>query len=77
MQILYQNQYDVSFFTFLNMRRLGQDGVIQAQTFAGFLNQNPGMYKLWLMDQDSRAVMAHDWHTMVNEYLPSVTKEGS
>ena len=75
MQILYQNQYDVSFFTFLNMRRLGQDGVTQAQTFAEFLNQNPGMYKLWQTDQDRRAVAANDWRTMVNQYLSGVTKE--
>jgi hypothetical protein len=46
-QILFQSEYQIMFFIYMNSKRQGDDGLIQARNFASFLCANPIMERAW------------------------------
>ena len=52
LQILFQSEYQIMLFTFMNQRRLGENGDIQARNFSRFLADNRAMEEIWKFSKD-------------------------
>lgn len=77
LKLLYQNEGATMFFTYLNFRRLGEDGTIQAFNLARFLFENPGMMRVWRAENDKwpAAGALQKWRDQVNEQLELLLNE--
>jgi hypothetical protein len=78
LRVLYSNEQQTMFFTFMNFRRLGADGDIQAFNFARYLYTYPAMIECWNRDTSewaSRNEVTTIWREKVNHYLSELQAE--
>jgi hypothetical protein len=75
LQILFQSEYQIMLFTFMNQLRVGENGDIQARNFSRFLANNRAMEEIWnfakdRVECDFRGVE----NPMLSAWLESVTR---
>ena len=58
LQVLFNSEYSTIFFVYLNSRRHGLDGAVQARNFAILVCDNPAIERLWKQANDR---LEHDW----------------
>jgi len=85
LQLVFQSEYQTMLFSFMNQRRMGNSGAVQARNFARFLCDNPAFEYIWFdtseqIKRDFRGLpnpMLDDWFEMVGNQLSEVKSNRS